>query len=369
MKSSRTLEKEEITLQPMWQRVILLTVLAYEGAGGILGGILLIAAPDGRLMDMPVSIMHDAFSDFLIPGIILLGLGMLNAFAFYWVLRRFPADWFVGGLALGGFVIWFEVEIIILRELHWLHLMWGLPVLLGWLVLIPLIASRNPTDRMHKALLGCGVAASAWYVAINIYVPMQYEGYSISSLTVSELSAIGAPTRILWVLLVIFYPLIFAAFGWGILQSARNNRPLRIVGWLIITYCAFNLYWPPMHQRGFEPTLTDTLHIAWAMVTVLTMIVMMGFGATAFGIRFRIYTITSIVLLAIFGMLTSLGAPNIPSNGPTPLIGLWERINIGMFMLWVIVLAITVLRHERVHAPSLHEQEPDQERLHFIFNR
>jgi len=354
MKQPATLDKKgspgPTTRQPNWQRIILLTVLGYEAAGGMLGGVLLAVAPDGRLMSIPVDVMHGAFRDFFIPGIILLGLGVLNAFAFRSVLRRSPADWLMAGLALGGYLIWFIVEIVILRELHWLHLMWGMPVLLAWLVLIPLIALRNPAVTTQRVLLSCGILSSAWYFAINIYVPMQYDDYSLFSLTVSELSAIGAPTRQLWVLLAIPYPLAFAAFGWGVLQSVRHNRPLRIVGWLIIAYCAVNLYWPPMHMRGMEPTLTDALHITWASAAVLLMMTLMALGAAAFVGRFRIYTIMSIALHIFFGVLTSLEAPGIPTDGFTPWIGLWERINIGIFMLWVVALAAVLLRNERVRA-------------------
>jgi len=205
---------------------------------------------------------------------------------------------------------------------------------------------------MKKALLACGILSSLYYIAINIYVPMQYEGYDIASYTVSELSAIGAPTRPLWVGLVIVYPLLFAAFGWGVLQSALRNRPLRVVGVLIILYCVFNIYWPPMHMRGTEPTLTDTLHIVWAMVTILFMLVMMGFGAASLGKQFRFYTIVSIVLHIVFGILTSLEAPTIPINGSTPAIGIWERINIAIFMLWIAVLAMVLLRKENYQARS-----------------
>ena len=42
--------------------------------------------------------------------------------------------------------------------------------------------------------------------------------------------------------------------------------------------------------------------------------------------------------------MTSLDAPKIPLNLPTPLLGIWERILIALFMLWVIVLSITLLR-------------------------
>lgn len=204
----------------------------------------------------------------------------------------------------------------------------------------------GPKSRLQTVLLISGILSSLWYIAINIYVPSQYEGYSMMSHTVSELSAIGAPTRKLWILLVLVYPVLFAAFGVGVLLVARD-RAMRAVGFLILFYCAFNLYWPPMHQRGLDATLTDVLHITWASVTVLLMIIMMGFGATALGMPFRVYTIASIGLHVLFGVLTFLEAPNIPVNGPTPLIGVWERINIAIFMLWVAVLAVVLLRTAR----------------------
>lgn len=206
---------------------------------------------------------------------------------------------------------------------------------------------KSSDPLIKKIALYSGILSTVWYVIINIYVPMQYDGYSQSALTVSELSAIGAPTRQLWIILVIPYPLLFAFFGWGVLQSADVNKLLRVIGYLIIVYSVFNIYWPPMHMRGDTPTLTDTLHIVWAMVTVLFMITMMGFGAAALGSRFRIYTISSIALHIVFGILTSLDAPNIPTNGPTPFIGVWERINIAIFMLWVAVLAIILLNKTR----------------------
>jgi hypothetical protein len=197
---------------------------------------------------------------------------------------------------------------------------------------------------MRKGLLICGIVSSLWYIAINIFVPFFYEGYSTITYTVSELSAINAPTRILWVLLSTVYPLLFAAFGWGVLRSSRRNRILKTVGAFIIAYSLFNLCWPPMHMRGITPTLTDSLHITWASLTVLLMMVMMIFGSVSLDLQFRIYTIASLVLLILFGVLTFTESPNIPVNGPTPTIGIWERINIGIFMLWIMVFAGKLLK-------------------------
>jgi hypothetical protein len=74
--------------QRRWQRIILLIVLAYEGLGCLSGGAFLVAGPDGRYMKIPVGVLHGTFRDFLIPGVILLGLGILNVAGFFAVLRR-----------------------------------------------------------------------------------------------------------------------------------------------------------------------------------------------------------------------------------------------------------------------------------------
>ena len=84
--------KKQIVSQQKWQRIILLCVIVYEAAGALAGGALLVVAPDGRLMDMPVNIMHGVFEDFLIPGLILFGLGILNTTAFFTVLFRIRTD-------------------------------------------------------------------------------------------------------------------------------------------------------------------------------------------------------------------------------------------------------------------------------------
>ena len=142
-KSESDMVFNKVVDQPRWQRITLLSVLGYEATGALSGGILLALAPDGRLMDMPVEIMHGFFKDFLIPGFMLIGLGILNAAAFITVLLKNRNGWILASLALGGLFIWFTVEIIILKELHWLHAMWGLPVLVGIMVTIPLVISHR----------------------------------------------------------------------------------------------------------------------------------------------------------------------------------------------------------------------------------
>jgi hypothetical protein len=156
---------------------------------------------------------------------------------------------------------------------------------------------------------------------MNALVPMLFEGYSLASQTVSELSAIGAPTRPLWVWLGTVYSLLVVAFGVGVWRSAGRNRPLRVVGGLMVVDGVVSLYWPPMHLRGAGFTLTDTMHIIWTIVTVLLMMLAIGFGAAAFGKRFCLYSIATMVILVVFGALTGMDGPRIAANLPTPWVG------------------------------------------------
>jgi hypothetical protein len=207
-----------------------------------------------------------------------------------------------------------------------------------------------------KALLVCGVASSLLY-ALMIW-GIRYEGYNPISQVPSELTAIGAPTRALWARLGWIYTVLVTALGIGVWKSASGNRAVRIVGGFILTYASLGLLWPfaAMHQRQVLAagggTLSDMLHQVLAAVTVFLMFLTIGFAASAFGKSFRLYSIATIVVLLAFGGLTFLEAPRLQANLPTPWIGLWERINISVFLLWVVVLAAVLwqsVRAQRGH--------------------
>jgi len=340
--------------QSLWKRIALLIVLAYEGLGSLAGGALLVAQPDGRLMSIPLAILHGVFADFLIPGIILFGLGVLNLVAFVAVLRRSRLDWLAAGVALGGLAIWFVVEIAIVRELVWLHAMWGLPVILGLAVALPLLPA-SPAS-MRRAALACGALSSLLYVAMNVLVPLQWPGYDSASRVVSELSAVGAPTRPLWVVLGIAYTLLVVAFGWGVWAEAggaKGERRLRITGVLLIAYGALGIVWPfaPMHLRealaAGQGDVRDTAHIALGVATNVIYLSALGVAAAALGRAFRLYSLATLFALLAFAVLTFRQAPRLSSNQPTPFIGVWERIDIGLFLAWMVVLAVAVMGRGR----------------------
>ena len=196
---------------------------------------------------------------------------------------------------------------------------------------------------LRTVLLACGVLSSLLYLAMNVFVPMHYEGYSSVSQTVSELSAVGAPTRPLWIVLGTAYGVLLAAFGWGVWASAGHSRRLRVIGALVIAQAVIGFAWPPMQMRGEPFAMTDALHIAFAFVTLAFMLAGMGLGAAALGPWFRRYTLATIAIFLVFGVLTGLESPAIAANEPTPMIGVWERINIAAYMSWLAVLSVALL--------------------------
>lgn len=203
----------------------------------------------------------------------------------------------------------------------------------------------------RKSLLVCGILAMLWYAGMNIFVPMHYPGYDSASQTVSELSAIDAPTQQLWTVLGIVYFFFFIAFGSGIWLAANGNRKLKIVAVVIVFDAVFGMFWPPMYQREVIAagggTMTDTLHITWAFVHLALMLLMIGFGAAATGKRFRIFSAAIVLVFIVFGILTTMESGGLQANLSTPHIGIWERMNIGAYMIWVIVFAILLLKTDK----------------------
>lgn len=215
------------------------------------------------------------------------------------------------------------------------------------------LATSLPTpieslERWRKPLLTCGILAGALYVAMTLFVGMLWRGYSPADQTISELSAIGAPTRPVWMAFAALYTTLMIAFGWILWKSARH-RALRIVGALLFTQAVFGAFWPPMHQRAVLAagggTLTDTLHIVWTIVTSFFFMGALGCSLVGAEKRFRLYSLSTMVIVFASGMWTATYAPAIENNLPTPWVGVWERINTNAFMLWIAVLATVLLRN------------------------
>jgi hypothetical protein len=219
------------------------------------------------------------------------------------------------------------------------------------------IKSLSPAGFSGKVslktiLLICGIISSLLYVAATILGAVRWNGYSPASQTISELIAIDAPSAPLVIPLFLTYSVLMFAFGFGIWRSSGQKRVLRFVAGFIVGKELLGLVvtlFAPMHMRGAEPSLTDTMQAVLTGVGVfLCMFPALGLGATAFGRKFRFYSIGTLLIFVVFGIIAFLDAPKLSANLPTPWLGVWERVNVFGYLLWIVVLALTLLKTEKI---------------------
>jgi len=138
------------------------------------------------------------------------------------------------------------------------------------------------------------------------------------------------------------------SFGAGIWLTAHDRRSLKVTAILIIGKEILGLtgtLFFPIHLRVVEGNYSDIMHgIVTAVGVFLFMFPAMIAGAVAFKGIFRIYSIVTMTLFIVFGIFTGTMQPQYVANLPTPMMGVWERINIYGYMLWIVILSIMLLR-------------------------
>ena len=202
---------------------------------------------------------------------------------------------------------------------------------------------------VRKTLLVCGILSPLLYAVADWLAGIRWEGYSFRDQTISELGAIGAPSRPLFSVLLIAVYLLFVAFGIGVWRSAAGRRAVRVAGGLLVALGVMALtvgQFVPMRMRGTEQGLTGTLHLVEGGVAVLMILAAIGLAAIALGRRFRLYSIATIVVMLAFAAWAVMDSPRIEAGLPTPWVGVKERIFWYAYQLWFTVLALTLLRQQ-----------------------
>ncbi|MHB1297882.1 MAG: DUF998 domain-containing protein [Gemmatimonadaceae bacterium] len=206
----------------------------------------------------------------------------------------------------------------------------------------------------RRLLLMCGALSPLLYAFADALAGSRWAGYSFRDQTISELGAIGAPTKALFSALLIPTYLLLVAFGVGVWQSAAGRRRVRVVGGLIVVLGALALtvgQFAAMRTRGSEQGLAGALHLAEGMVAMVILLTAMSFAGVAFSRNFRGYTIITIVIVLAFGGWSAMDIPQVEAGIATPWVGVKERIFWYSYQLWFVVLAAVLLR-ERTREQS-----------------
>lgn len=213
---------------------------------------------------------------------------------------------------------------------------------------------------LRKVLLVCGIVAAAIYVGSDIVAALRWEGYDYAAQSVSELRAVGAPTRAFLLPILAGYAILELAFGIGVWLSAGHRRSLRVTGALLVALGVLDSFGSLFSlDLGQEAdALVNTIHLVVTLVTVVGLVLVIIFGSGADGRWFRVYSFVTLLLVLGGGTLTFLQVPRIQAGLPTPSMGVTERINIYGYMVWLAVLAIVLLRQGtpagdgRAHRPD-----------------
>lgn len=203
---------------------------------------------------------------------------------------------------------------------------------------------------VRRLLLLCGVLFPILYAVADALAGLRWEGYSFRDQTISELGAIGAPTRLFFSAFLIPAYLLLVAFGVGVWRSADGRRKVRIAGAMVIAFGAVALavgQFVPMRPRGVDQGMAGALHLAEGAVEMIVLFTAMGFAAAALGRSFRVYTLVTIAVVLVFGAWVGIDAPRLAAGLSTPWLGVKERVLWYAYELWFLGLAVTLLRHRR----------------------
>ncbi|MEX1047663.1 MAG: DUF998 domain-containing protein [Actinomycetota bacterium] len=194
---------------------------------------------------------------------------------------------------------------------------------------------KGSRARFQMALLACGGLYSVLYVVANdLVAATRYKGYSRMSQAISELSATGPPTKPFHIAILPIFSLLLIAFGIGVWKSAHRTRALRVTGGLFIVHGITAVLWLPFPITSREDMIEGTAAvndiglIVLSAVSVLLILSQIGFGAAAFGRRFRLFSVVTAVTVVVFGALTGMQSSKVSAGGASPWMGLFERISL-----------------------------------------
>lgn len=208
--------------------------------------------------------------------------------------------------------------------------------------------------KATRALLVAGPVSLGVYVVGDLLSGLLYEGYSWADQAISELSAYGSPVRPLMLAFLTTYGLLALALSVGLWRAGDRNRALRWVGVFLFAAGMFTLPlhpFFPMSSRGMETGFNDTMHIILTGVFSVLVFAAMVSGAVAYRGWFRFYSIGSLLVIMVAGWLSATAMQSLADNN-TPWAGAFERVNAYVYIGWVVVLAVTVMRRTLGDAPD-----------------
>jgi hypothetical membrane protein len=198
--------------------------------------------------------------------------------------------------------------------------------------------------KKNYALLGI-VGPLVYLLAVIIGGAIRND-YSALYNAISELTMANAPNKLLLDVLFGIYNIFLLIFGLGAyFDTSINNKKFKVSALMlvIIGFLGLSVLIFTQDPRGAPATLHGTLHILLSGITAALTIISIFIAGVSFrkysNLKgFSWYSYITAILIFISG---GLGAASLANNGLYG--GLFERITIFLFMIWVIILSYIIL--------------------------
>jgi hypothetical protein len=201
---------------------------------------------------------------------------------------------------------------------------------------------------LRKILVSCGIGAPILYIATAIIgAALRPDDYSHIANAISELLSNGAPNKDVLDVVFNIYNALLLAFAIGAYSASKKMpRITRVAMGILIGIQVLSFSWGffPMDPLGAEATFAGTMHNVLGGVVALATIIMpllMGLGVRhldGFN-RYAVYSFVSSAIIFVSG-LTGV----ILAGQGIQLFGLFERITIGTYEVWIFVTALSLLK-------------------------
>jgi hypothetical membrane protein len=210
-----------------------------------------------------------------------------------------------------------------------------------------LCAGENIVHR--KVLNYCGIAAPVLYVITAMVGAALRNDYSHTVNAISELISNGAPNKATLDVVFNIYNALLLAFAIGAYIALKNMpRLCRISMGILIGIQVLSFSWGffPMDPLGTQATYAGTMHNILGGIVALATIIMpllMGLGLRRDD-GFQSYAKYSLISSAII-FVSGLTGIILAGQG-VQLFGLFERIAIGTYEVWIFVTALNLLKRK-----------------------
>jgi hypothetical protein len=202
----------------------------------------------------------------------------------------------------------------------------------------------NNFSSLTRILLILGILAVFLNIIMDVLSVSLWKGYDFKTQSISVLSAIGSPVRKIALPLTIITQLLMIAFAIGIWIAAAKNPLIRVMAGLLVGCAFLSLIGHAIFPLRVGETTVNTLNLIPMATSVILFLAAMSIGATAFHNWFRYFTIALLLAYLLMTILGALVFPRLSAIPAKPTTGLQERTMLYSYLVWVLLLAIEMLK-------------------------